>query len=57
MSVTSLPQRKNRPEVTAAEMARRAEEIRNGAVATSSMEEMETAFEKKKVAAIKRHRS
>jgi hypothetical protein len=57
MYVTSLPQRKNRPVVTVGEMSRRAEEIRNGTVATSSIEEMEASFEKKKAAALKRHLS
>jgi len=56
-AMTALPQRKNRPVVTVGEMSRRAEEIRNETVVTSSMEEMEAGFEKKKAAAIKRHRS
>jgi hypothetical protein len=57
VGVTSLPQRKNRPVVTVGEMSRRAEEIRSGTVAVSSMEEMEASFEKKKAAALKRRRS
>jgi hypothetical protein len=55
--MTSLPQRKNRPVVTVGEMSRRAEEIRNGTVATTSMEEMVASFEKKKAAVQKRLRS
>jgi hypothetical protein len=55
--MTSLPQRKHRPVVTVGEMSRRAEEIRSGTVAVSSMEEMEASFGKKKAAALKRFRS
>ena len=57
VGMTSLPQRKNRPVVTVGEMSRRAEEIQNGTVAASSMEEVEASFEKKKAAALKRLRA